>query len=145
MPTPNTATTANSVRPTRRRIGRIAINAVEGDGTDAGRGAQPAVADVADAEAVLGDRRQQRDGTAEEHGEEIEGDGAEQDRTAADEAEALEGVVEGGPLVGWRAVLALAQAQGGDGDRREAEADLPTRGTAPWGRRRRGSRCWPGR
>ena len=70
-----------------------------------GRGAQPPVADVADAEAVLGDRRQQRHGAAEQHGEQVEGDGAEQHRLAADEAQPLEGVVQRRPLVGRRALL----------------------------------------
>ena len=52
--------------------------------------------DGADAEALLGDGREQGDGPAEEHGEQVERDGAEQDRVAADEAEALQGVVQAG-------------------------------------------------
>ena len=39
---------------------------------------------------------QQGHGAAEEHGEEVEGDGAEQDRSPADEAQALQRVVEAG-------------------------------------------------
>ena len=85
-----------------------------------GRGPQPAVADAADAEAVLGDRRQQRDGAAEQHGEHVEGDGAEQHRSAADEAQPLEGVVQRRPLVGRRAVLRPAQ-------RRASSTTMPRR------------------
>ena len=87
--TPNTATATNSVRPTCRRTGRTASSAVTITAPMPGRRPQPAVADAADAEAVLGDRRQQGDGAAEQHGEHVEGDGAEQDRSAADEAQAL--------------------------------------------------------
>ncbi len=76
-----------------------------------GRGPQPAVPDIANAEPVLGDRRQQRDGAAEEHGEQVEADGAEQDGPVADEAQALEGVVQRRALVGWCAVLRPASGQ----------------------------------
>ena len=76
--TPNTATATSSVRPTWRRTGRTARTAVTMTGPDPGRRPQPAVADAADAEAVLGDRRQQRDGAAEEDGEHVEGDRAQQ-------------------------------------------------------------------
>ena len=60
-------------------------------GPDPGRRAQPPVADVADAEAILGDRRQQRHRPAEQHREEVERDGREQDRRAADEPQPFDG------------------------------------------------------
>ena len=63
-------------------------------GADAGGGAQPAEPDRADPESVLGDRGQQRDGAAEQHGHEVERDRAEQHRLAPDEAVALERLVQ---------------------------------------------------
>ena len=62
-------------------------------GAEAGCGAQPAESECSDVEPD-GDRRQQGDRAAEEHGEEVEGDRAEQDRLGADEAQALHRLVD---------------------------------------------------
>ena len=88
---------------------------------DAGRGPQPAVADVADAEAILGDRRQEGDRAGEQDGEEVERDRAQQHGLAADEAQALERVVQRRALVAGRALLRALRRQrghqdGGDGE-----------------------------
>ena len=87
-----------------------------------GRGPQPAVADVADAEAVLGDRRQQGDGAAEQHGEHVEGDGAEQHRPVTDEAQPLQGVVQRRPLVAPACAPAAGAGSGCVRDQRAAVA-----------------------
>ena len=57
----------------------VNVAVLQGDDVRLG-GAQPAQADRAHSEPVFGDRRQQRDGAAEQDREEVEGDGAEQDR-----------------------------------------------------------------
>ena len=92
------------------------------DRPDARCGAQPPVADVADVETILGDRRQQRHRSTEQHGEQVEGDRPEQHRLTADEPQSLERVVKGGLLLGRRAFLVVAQAEGGDGGRGHREA-----------------------
>ena len=74
-------------------------------------------------QAVLGDRRQQRDRPAEQHGEQVERDRPEQDRPAADEAQTLEGVVQRRRLLGRCALLRPPVADGQRGDRREPGAD----------------------
>ena len=122
MAAPKTATATSSVRPTRRDTGRDGEHGRDDDGADPGCRAQPAVADVADTEAILGDRRQQGDGAAEQHGEHVEGDGAEQHGPATDEAQALHRVVEAGSLVARRARLRAAQPDRRDGDGGGGEA-----------------------
>ena len=62
-------------------------------GADAPGGPQPTEAHGVDPQLILGDGRQQGHRTAEQHREQVEGDGPEQDRLAADEAQALEGLV----------------------------------------------------
>ena len=64
---------------------------------DAAGGPQPAQPDGADAEPLLGDGGQQRDRAAEQHGEQVERDRAEQHGLVADEAQPLERVAQPGP------------------------------------------------
>ena len=78
--------------PTCRRTGRDGEQRGHEHGADARRRPQPAVADAADVEALLGDGRQQGDGAAEQDGEHVEGDGAEQHLATTDEPQPLHGV-----------------------------------------------------
>ena len=55
--------------------------------TDGDRAAQHAEAERADVQDRLREQRQQRDGAAEQHGEEVERDRAEEDRRPADESD----------------------------------------------------------
>jgi hypothetical protein len=91
-------------------------------GADAGRGAEPPVADVADVEPVVRDGGQQGDGAAEQDREEIERDRAEQHRPAAHEPQPLHRVVPGRALIGWRPLLDAAHLQRGDRDPGDDEA-----------------------
>ena len=61
---------------------------------DSGGGAQETETRRPDLEDVLREDREQRDGSAEQHGEEIERDGAEQDVRAPDEPNPREHLVE---------------------------------------------------
>ena len=70
----------SSVRPARRRIGRRARTIPATERADGRRRAQDAEARRPDVEHVLREDRQQRDGAAEEDGEEIERDRAEEHR-----------------------------------------------------------------
>ena len=63
-------------------------------GPDAHTGPEPAETHGAHSEAFLGDGREQGDGAAEEHGEQVQAHGAEQDGAASDEPQALEGIVD---------------------------------------------------
>ena len=80
---PKMATTTSSVGPTLRRIGRTASQTAINAAPMPGRGAQPSVGDVADVQLFLGDGRDQRDGPAEQHGEQVERDGGQHDRGLA--------------------------------------------------------------
>ena len=80
------------MRPTRRTTGRRVRTRVTAAGADAAGGPQPAEPDGADPQPLLGDGGQQGHRAAEQHGEQVEGDGAEQHRVVADELQALEGV-----------------------------------------------------
>ena len=93
------------------------------DSANSRRGSQPAVANVADLQSVLGNRREQSHRTAEQHGEEVEGDRPEEDRSTSYEAQALERVMESGRLVGRGTHLRAAIADGERGDRSEAGED----------------------
>ena len=97
--TPKMPTATSSVRPTRRTTGRrVSTRVTAAAPMPPAARSQPRPT-APDAQALLGDGGQQGDGPAEEHGEQVERDGAEQDRVAPDEAQALQGVVQAGPHV----------------------------------------------
>ena len=85
----------------RRASAAAAASTIErrGERADRGRGAEDAEADRPDVEDVARVDRQQRDPAAEEHGEEIERDRAEQHLRPPDEAEPLDQRVEADRLV----------------------------------------------
>ena len=114
VPTPNRATTVYSLRPMWRMTGRALNPHGDEGGPDPGRGAQPAQADGAHAQALLGDGGQQRHGTPEEHGEQIEGDGPQQHRVGPDDPQALEGLMD--PAGGSRLVEGLSGRAGDAGE-----------------------------
>ncbi len=87
---PKRTTTTISVGPAARRSGRRATSKRGGERTHRGRGAQHAEPRRPDVEDVAGEDRQQGDPTAEEDGEEIERDRAEQHLRAPDEADAAD-------------------------------------------------------
>ncbi len=97
-------------------------------GADPGRRAQPAVRDVADAETVLGDRRDQGDRAAEQHREQVERDRRQHDRGASDEVQPFERQPQRRPLAHrHRRALVLDQQHR---HRRHDEHDARRRRTA---------------
>ena len=93
---PKSATTVNSVLPTRRCSGRVEMTAPTIDRAHPGGRAQQAVADGADVQDVAGEHGQEGGRAAEEHGHQVERDGAQQRPRAEDQADALEHVGEPG-------------------------------------------------
>ena len=131
---------ANIFAPTWRVIGRQASVIATIGGTDAGRGAQPAEAVRPDVQDVARVRGQERDRAAEQHGEEIERDGAEDHLLAPDEAQALEQRV---PAVGRRRSRGLFRLHADDQQERgreQARDRAHRRRPARRGRRGRRSR-----
>ena len=90
MLAPKTATTINSFRPARRPSGRRVSMMPGGKRADRRRAAQDAEPDRPHLEDVAGEERQQRDGAAEQHRDEVERDRAEQHRRPADEPQSGE-------------------------------------------------------
>ena len=115
------------------------------DRPDARCGAQPAVADVADVETILGDRRQQRHRSTEQHGEQVEGDRPEQHRLPADEPQSLERVSEGSSSARPACVPAGGAGGGWRWRPRTPRSTPQPRRTAWPGHGRRADRCSPGR
>ena len=96
MRAPKTRRRSISVGPARAASGRADEQEPAAHGADGRRAAQEAEAGRARCARIdLREHRQQRDGAAEEHGEEVEQDRAEQDRRAADEADAAEDAARG--------------------------------------------------
>ncbi len=93
--TPKTATPREHLRADVARDRPPGERHRDDGGADAGRGAQPAEAVRPDVQDVARVRRQQRDRAAEQHGKEVERDGAEDHLLAPDEAQALEKRVPG--------------------------------------------------
>ena len=127
---PKPATAANIILPAPRSIGqRVSTSAIV-ERADAGRGAQQAERPRAGREHVAREHRQQRGHAAEQHGEQIERDDAEDRRTAADEGEARE---EGRSVIGSRdgaarSMRIISGEQRRRGEQREAGA-VHDRGT----------------
>ena len=87
---PYIATTANMILPApRSNDQRVSTSAIV-ERADGGRGAQQAERPRAGRKHVAREHRQQRGHAAEQHGEQIERDDAEDRRTAADEGKARE-------------------------------------------------------
>ena len=80
----------NSVLPARRRIGRRRDHERGAERTDRRRSTQHAETRRPDVEHVSGEHRKQRDRAAEQHGEQVERDRAEQDGRLAHESDAAE-------------------------------------------------------
>ncbi len=110
MHAPKPATTTNIVGPARRSD-RVARDRERGDErADRRRSAQEPETGRPDLEDVLREDRQQRDRAAEEDGEEIERDRAEQHLRPPDETDAGENLVHPGSTFGRR-LAAAAQGQ----------------------------------
>ena len=90
MLAPKTPTTTSSVRPASRCSGRRDQHDPGDERADRRRAPQHSEPDRPDLEDVAREERQQRNGAAEEHGDEVERDRAQQDRRAAHEPEAGE-------------------------------------------------------
>ena len=94
---------------------------------DAGGRAQPAESDRAHAEAVLGDRGEQRHRAAEEHREQVERDRAQEDRLAAHEPQPLDRFVHARLLAPSRPRSACVRTNGCTFTKSTVRAEATTR------------------
>ena len=108
MQIPNAVTTPRSFRPAYRPIGRRASRTAATSAPAAGALRSTPETGRADVQDVPREHREQRDGSAEQHREEIERDRAEHHRCPADQPDAGEDALETGrvgrtPAAGRRA------------------------------------------
>ena len=151
MLAPNAPTTSSSVRPAWPPSGLRASRIAGDQRADGDRAAQHAEAERPGVEDRLCEERQQRDGAAEEHREEVERDRAEHDRRRADEADPAEQARRAAAAREPRAPrprgAVIAQQQQRRGDEQDDAGRRPLRaGSRRAGRRqpgRRSSRSGP--
>ena len=98
MLAPKVPTTRSSVRPAWPPSGLRASRIPAIERADRDRAPQHAETERPGVQDRLREERQQRDGAAEEHGEEVERDRAEDDRRRADQADPAEQALEAGRL-----------------------------------------------
>ena len=137
----------SSVAPVRDCTGRRTSTKPVEHRADRRRAAQDAEADRPGVQHRLGEHRQQRDRAAEQHGEQVEQDRAQQDRRVADEADAAEQRLQAAAAAATAARLrrggTRSDAGAGERQRRTARARRRRRARArrrTAGRRSRGRR-----